>query len=242
MLIIPAIDLKDGCVVRLTQGKFDKSKRVYSKNPLKTAKHWVSQGAKFIHIVDLDGASSGVPGNLALAQEIARDTGIPVQFGGGVRDIGAIKKILECGISRVVLGTQAIEDDSFLKKAFKNFKHKVIVSLDAKEGRLLVKGWKDRSRQKKDALGFAFHLKQIGFRDFIYTDILKDGTLMGPNIKDIRRLLKETGMRLIASGGISSLADIRKLSLFKKEGLSGVIVGKALYEGKFTLAQAIKIA
>ena len=239
MLIIPAIDLKDGCVVRLVQGKRDK--KIYSRNPLKTARHWVRQGAKLIHIVDLDGAYSGVPKNLDLAKEIAQNIDVPVEFGGGIRNTEMIKKLLDYGISRVVLGTRAVEDENFLKNAFKKFKQKIIVSLDASADTVLVKGWQ-KSSKKTSLIAFARRVKDLGFKQLIYTDTLKDGTLSGPNIKAIKSLLKEVPLKLIASGGISSLEDIFKLKLLEKQGLIGVIVGKALYEGRFTLTQAIKIS
>lgn len=239
MLIIPAIDLQDGCVVRLVQGRRDK--KIYSRNPLKTARHWVAQGAKLIHIVDLDGAYSGIPKNLELAKEITCNINVPVEFGGGIRDMAMIKKLLDSGISRVVLGTKAIEDENFLKNAFKKFKQKVIVSLDARADTILIKGWK-KSLKKINPIEFAHRLKNTGFKELIYTDTLKDGTLSGPNIKAIKNLLKEAPLKVIASGGISSLEDIFKLKLLEKQGLTGVIVGKALYEGRFTLTQAIKIS
>lgn len=239
MLIIPAIDIQDGCVVRLTQGRLNK--KIYSRNPLKTAKHWVSQGAELIHIVDLDGAFYGKIKNLALVKEIAKNISAPIQFGGGIRDLLTIKTLLDLGLSRIVLGTKAIEDKNFLKKAFKLFKHKIIVSLDAKANHVLIKGWKESSKSK-NILDFACTLKEIGFKEFIYTDILKDGTLQGPNIKNIKMLLKGTGMKMIASGGISNLDDIFRLKLLEKNGLCGIIIGKALYEGKFTLKQALKLS
>lgn len=239
MLIIPAIDIQDGCVVRFTQGRLNK--KIYSRSPLKTAKHWVSQGAKLIHIVDLDGAFYGKIKNLAIVKEIAKDISVPIQFGGGVRDLATIKALLNSGLYRIVAGTRAIEDEIFLKKAFKIFKDKIIVSLDAKSNSVLVKGWQASSKSK-NILDSACTLKQIGFKEFIYTDILKDGTLQGPNIKNIKMLLKETEMKMIASGGIGSLDDIFRLKLLEKKGLSGIIIGKALYEGKFTLKQALKLS
>jgi len=239
MLIYPAIDLKDGCVVRYVQGKLDK--KVYSRDPVKTAKHWVKQGAQVLHVVDLDGAFSGVQKNLDLVRQIAGNVSVPVQFGGGVRQIATIKKALEFGIWRVVLGTKAVEDKAFLKKAFKAFGTKIIVSVDAKEGIVLTKGWKSASK-KIEAVGFALTLKQLGFRDLIYTDTQKDGTLSGPNIMGIKTLLRETGLNIIASGGISCLEDIHKLKSLERKGLTGAIVGKALYEGRFTLKEALKFS
>lgn len=238
MLIIPAIDIKDGCVVRFVQGRLDK--KVYSKDPLKTAKHWARQGARLIHIVDLNGAVTGSLKNLEVVKQIVKNLDVPIQFGGGVRDIKTIEKLLDYGIYRIVLGTKAIEDATFLKKSFKKFKDKIIISLDLKGANILIKGWQ-RRQKGQDTLDFLRNLKEIGFKEFIYTDILKDGTLKGPNIKEIKRLLRESGMKIIASGGISSLNDIYRLKVLEKQGLIGVIVGKALYEAKFTLAQALKI-
>jgi phosphoribosylformimino-5-aminoimidazole carboxamide ribotide isomerase len=237
MLIIPAIDLQSGCVVRLVQGY--KEKKVYSNDPVKVAKFWVKQGAKFLHIVDLDGAFSGLPKNLKFVKDITRAIKIPVEFGGGVRDINTIKEILKLGVARVVLGTKAVEDEEFLKKAFAKFRNKVIVGVDAKEGKIMVRGWK-RGYKNTDAIGFSLYLKKIGFKELIYTDTLRDGTLSGPNIRELKKLLKITGLKIVASGGISKLSDLDKLKSLEKEGLSAVIIGKALYEGRFTLPQALK--
>lgn len=239
MLIIPAIDLQDGCVVRYVRGATDK--KVYSRDPVKTAKHWVKQGAEFLHIVDLDGAFSGTPKNIEIAKSIAKEIKIPVEFGGGVRDTGTIEELLKAGIKRVVLGTRAVQDEKFLRATFKKFKDKVIVSIDAKNGLVMIKGWKSEGKGVL-SLDFANALKETGFKEVIYTDTSKDGTLLGPNIKDTKEILKKTGLKVIASGGISSLDDIIKLQKLKNDGLSGIIIGKALYEGKFTLSQAIKIA
>jgi len=238
MLIIPAIDLKDGCVVRYVQGKLNK--KVYSRDPVKTAKHWAIQGAQMIHVVDLDGAFSGEPLNIGIVKEIAANVNVPIQFGGGVRKSETIKTLIEAGVSRVILGTRAIEDDKFLKKAYKDFGDKVIISLDAKDDSLATKGWKETAKKVK-VLDFALRLKKMGFKEVVYTDTLKDGTLKGPNILGIKNLLKATGLKVIASGGMSSLEDVRKLKILEKSGLVGVIIGKALYEGKFTLPQAIKL-
>lgn len=238
MLIIPAIDLRGGKVVRLFQGKFN-CQKVYSSDPLQIAKHWARQGAKFLHIVDLDGASSGTPKNLKVLKEIINQVGIPIEFGGGVRNMEAISKLLGLGAQRVILGTKAASDAEFLKKAWKKFGKKVIVSIDAKSGKVLTQGW-NRVTAKR-TLDFARQLKGIGFKQVIYTDISKDGTLAGPNIPGIKELLRETGLNVIASGGVSDLGDLVKLNKLKKQGLAGVIIGKALYEGKFTLVEALKL-
>lgn len=235
MLIIPAIDIKDGSVVRFIQGRLEK--KVYSKDPVKTASHWVRQGARLIHVVDLDGAITGVPKNLDIVREIVNKHGVPVQFGGGVRKIETIRKLLDYGIFRVIISTKAVEDKIFLKAAFKEFKEKIIVSVDAKNDQLLIKGWQISSKST-GILVFITRLKEIGFKQLIYTDTSRDGTLKGPNIRGIKKLLKETRMEIIASGGVSCLEDIRKLKILEKGGLTGVILGKALYEGKFTLKEA----
>ena len=239
MLIIPAIDLQDGCVVRYVQGKL--SKKVYSRDPVKTAKHWAKAGAKLLHVVDLDGAFTGVPKNIAIVKEIAKNCGTPIEFGGGVRSIETIQELIDSGVERVILGTKAVEDKAFLDKAFSKFGEHIIVGLDAGAGKVMVKGWQS-AHQGLDAVSFAGMLKDTGFKEIIYTDTLKDGTLTGPNIKGIKELLKATGLRIIASGGISSLDDILRLRKLEKDGVSGVIIGKALYEGIFTLGEALKLA
>jgi phosphoribosylformimino-5-aminoimidazole carboxamide ribotide isomerase len=238
MLIIPAIDLRGGKVVRLFQGKFDREK-VYSVDPVKVAKHWAKQGAKFLHIVDLDGASSGALKNTEVVKKIIGQVGIGVEFGGGVRTMETISKLLSLGVQRVILGTRAANDAKFLKQAWKKFGEKIIVSIDAKCNKVLTQGWNRGAA--KTTLVFAKELKTIGFKQVIYTDISKDGTLAGPNISAIKELLKETKLNVIASGGVSNLKDLTKLNKLKKQGLSGVIIGKALYEGKFTLAEALKL-
>jgi len=238
MLIIPAIDLRNGKVVRLFQGKFDQEK-VYSSDPVKVAKHWVRQGAKFLHIVDLDGASSGAPKNLEALKKILDQIGVPLEFGGGVRSMETISALLGLGVQRVVLGTRAANDAQFLKKAWKKFGEKIIVSIDAKDGKVLAQGWNRAT--SKTVLKFAKELKEVGFKQLIYTDISKDGALAGPNISGLKELIKETGLDVIASGGVASLKDLLKLKKLQKSGLSGVIIGKALYEGKFTLAEALKL-
>ncbi len=237
MLIIPAIDLRGGKVVRLFQGKFDQEK-IYSSCPVKVARHWAKQGAKFLHIVDLDGAASGVSKNLEVLKKIITEVGIPLEFGGGVRSMETISNLLDLGVGRVVLGTKAASDAKFLKKAWKKFGEKIIVSIDAQGGLVLTQGWNRAA--SKTALAFAKELEKIGFKELIYTDISKDGTLAGPNILGIKELLKATGLNVIASGGVSGLNDLAKLNKLKDQGLTGVIIGKALYEGKFALVEALK--
>jgi len=239
MLIIPAVDIIDGNVVRLVQGRFEQ--KTYSRDPIKTAKHWARQGAKLIHVVDLDGAISGTAKNIELIKKMAKGLDVPIQVGGGIRSIPAIKEFLDAGVKRVILGTKAAEDQDFLKKAFTTFKNRVIVSTDVASGKLAIKGWKV-SLARIDLNAFLKSIKTIGMKEIIFTDTSKDGTLKGPNIKDLKKLLKSTGLKIISSGGISSLEDIYKLKMLEKNGLSGVIIGKALYEGKFTLKEALKLS
>ena len=236
MLIIPAIDIKEGKVVRLKQGKFN-TKKIYSVNPIETARYWQRQGAKLIHLVNLDGASTGKIKNFSLIKELVKRINIPVEYGGGIRDIRTIERLLNMGMYRVVIGTRAL-DEVFLAKLFKRFKDKVIVSIDTKAGRVFTQGWLVKSKGlSPDCL--ASTLKKIGFREVIFTDIRRDGMLKGPNIRETKKVLR-TGLRVIASGGVSSLQDISRLAALSRQGLSGVIVGKALYEEKFTLGEALK--
>jgi phosphoribosylformimino-5-aminoimidazole carboxamide ribotide isomerase len=240
MLIIPAIDIKDGCVVRLKQGKFDKGKKVYSDDPVRIAEQWSTEGAKLLHIVDLDGAALGRPKNLDALKLILASVKTPVEFGGGVRHLDTIKELLDFGVQRVVLGTKAVEDRGFLEEAYAKFKNRIVVSIDAKSGHIQTKGWLS-SVESIEVFEFARSLKEIGFQEVIYTDILKDGTLKGPNIEGVKALLKKAAIGVIVSGGISSLRDITDLKPLEKEGVRGVIVGKALYERRFTLREAMKL-
>jgi len=238
MLIIPAIDLKGRVVVRLAQGKYDK--KVYSSDPVQTAKHWVRQGAKLIHIVDLDGAIEGKFTNLDIVSSIIKEAKVPVQYGGGVRNEAVARKLFDAGVSRVVIGTKAVEDNKFLLNIFKKYRDKIIVSVDEIGGNVMTRGWRIKGKAQ-NTLDFVNKLKTIGFKRIIYTDIKKDGMLKGPNIQGIKRILRETGMELIASGGVSSLDDIIKLKTLERNGLTGIIIGKALYEGRFTLRAALDI-
>lgn len=238
MLAIPSIDLKSGCVVRLTKGRY--FEKIYSKDPLSIAEKWRKEGAKLLHIVDLDGALSGELKNLDILREILRKINIKVQFGGGIRDIGEIEELLNLGVKRVIIGTRAAEDEDFLRRVVKRFRKKIIVSVDEREGRVAVKGWKETLSY--NCLKFIKNLENLGLHTIIYTDTLRDGTLKGPNIKKIKGILENVNIPLIVSGGISSLEDIRSLKELEDEGLEGVIIGKALYEERFSLREAMDIA
>ena len=237
MLIIPAIDLKDGKVVRLKQGIFNQ-KTIYSSDPVNTARHWERQGAEYLHVVDLDGAKTGNVCHLDVIRRIAKSVKIPIEFGGGLRQKKSIKQVLACGVKRAVLGTK-LQDEDFLRRVFKEFKQRIIISIDARDNIVRVKGWQ-RECSALSILALVRRLEDMGFQQIIYTDITRDGTLKGPNIVMIKRILKDSGLSIIASGGISSLADLFKLKALSSRGLAGVIVGKALYEGRFTLREALK--
>lgn len=238
MHVIPAIDLQDGCVVRYVQGKLGKT--IYSKDPVKTARHWVKQGATLLHVVDLDGAFTGKPANIPIVKAIVKDTGVPVQCGGGIRNRQVAAELIDAGVQRIILGTKAVQDEKFLDKMVSLFGDKVAVSVDANNDQVMTSGWRETA-DNVDLITFIRFLKEKGLAEIIYTDTSKDGTLKGPSVRNVKRILSETKIRLIVSGGVSSVEDIRKLKEFEKDGVLGVIVGKALYEGKFTLPEALKI-
>lgn len=239
MILIAAVDIKAGKAVRLTGGDLKKY-TVYFDNPLQAAMLWKSQGVQFLHVVDLEGAVTGQLKNFKSIKAICQKIDIPVEVGGGIRKEAEIKKILATGAERVVLGTTAATDKIFLKKILKRFKDKIIVSVDAVNGKVAVKGWKDKL--KIDAISLIKEFKSLGINQIIYTDIKRDGTLKGVRSDIAKNILKKTGMNIIFGGGISSIEDIIELKKLEKYGLSGVIIGKALYEGKIDLRRALKIA
>ena len=238
MLIIPAVDIKEGKVVRLWQGDFDKVS-VYADKPETIALEWQRQGARFLHIVDLDGARSGKLQNLTVIKKIAKTVKIPFEIGGGIRSLTTIKQLINLGVERIVLGTKVLQDKNFLKEAIVKFKGKIIVSIDARENKVASGGWLEVGNI--DAMDFARELKRLGLETIIYTDIKRDGTLTGPNFKAIDEMVNEADLKVIASGGVSSLKDLKELKKLEKRGLIGVIVGKALYENKFSLREALKV-
>ncbi len=238
MLIIPAIDLKDGQVVRYTKGRLDK--KVYSDNPVLVAKKWQAQGARLLHLVDLDGAMSGVQKNLGIVKKIIKALKIPVEVGGGLRDLTAIQKVIEAGAKRAIIGTKAIEDTGFLEKAIKKFGNKIALSIDASGKKLSVYGWSSASKIELTYL--LKKLKTAHLKTIIYTDITRDGTLKGVNIAKVKSMLKSTEIEVIISGGVSSLVDIQKLAKLDCPNFKGVIVGKALYEHRFSLKEALAVS
>lgn len=234
MLIIPAIDIKNGNCVRLTQGKFDQEV-IYSENPIQIAKTWQKQGAKMIHLVDLDGAKNGKMTNLKVIKDILATVNIPVQVGGGIRDEKSIKKLLALGVNRIILGSILFGSENLLKTLLSKYQFQIIIALDAKNGVLMKEGWLESTN--KNLIKTAEYLEKLGVKRLIYTDVYKDGTMTSPNYDVIRKLLKTLLVPLIVAGGISSPTDIQKL---KGLGVEGIIIGKALYEGKIKLQEVVK--
>ena len=233
MEIIPAIDLRDGRCVRLYQGDYG-METVFSRDPVGTAMNWQSLGAMRLHIVDLDGAATGNLQNLNIISEIANTLLIPVQVGGGIREIKTIERLFKNGVDRVILGTSAVEDPEMVKEAYRRFNQSIIIGIDAREGRLAIRGWQQET--ELGAVEFARSMVKLGAKRFIYTDISRDGTLTEPNFSAIFELIDSTRFPVIASGGISSLIHLKVLN---KLGVEGVIIGKALYTGDINLKQAL---
>lgn len=239
MLIIPAIDLQNGKVVRLVQGKYEEI-TVYSSNPASIAKAWVEQGAQFIHLVDLDGALTGKLQNFNIVQSILKEIKIPVELGGGIRTKADIEMVLNTGVRRVVLGTTACENIEKIKEWLQQFGEKIIISIDAKYGSVAKQGWTKQTGEK--AIDLVSNLASIGARALIYTDISRDGTLAGLKIADIQKIIMAAGeAQVFVSGGVASLQDIQELKHLKPKAPAGVIIGKALYENKFKLKEAIAL-
>ena len=238
MIIFPAIDIKEGKVVRLLQGKFDQE-TVYSSDPISVAKDFEAQGARWLHVVDLDGALHGSLKNTDVILSIARSVKIPVQVGGGIRRKEDIDRLIKGGVARVVLGTVAIEDNKFLKEILKTWKKKIAVSLDCENGLVMKKGWTEKTKIK--AVDVVKNFEEVGLQFIIYTDITRDGMLSGPNIEQITKLTQATSIPIIASGGISSMEDLKAISALEDKGVIGVITGKALYEGKINLKEALSL-
>lgn len=233
--VYPAIDLKSGKCVRLYQG--DYSKETNYGNPLQIAKKWESEGAAWLHIVDLDGAKSGEPIQIDIVKEIVNEVSIPVQIGGGIRNIETVERYLSIGVKRIIIGTAAIKNSELVKEALKLNNQAIAVGIDARDGYVATDGWLDTSRIK--AVELAQKLTDIGATTFIFTDIAKDGTLSGPNIEAVQDFAVQTKAEVIASGGVSSLEDVNKLKELEPYGVKGVIVGKALYSGNISLKAAL---
>ena len=237
MIIIPAIDLKDGKCVRLLQGRKE-DVTVYSDNPAEMARKWVDMGARLLHVVDLDGAFTGKQKNFNSISEIRKAIHIPIEVGGGIRNIGRIETLIDLGVDRTIIGTSAVKDPDMVKDACEKFPGKVLVGIDAKDGKVAVKGWVEIT--ELGAIKFAKQMQDIGAAGIIYTDISRDGMLTGPNIEAMAKMVKAVDIPVIASGGVSKLDDIKDLK--KIDNLWGVITGKALYSGALDLKAAIEIS
>lgn len=236
MIIYPAIDIKDGRCVRLTQGKFQ-DVTIYSDDPVEMALKWEQMGAQYLHVIDLDGARTGEPQNIAVISDMAVKVGIPVQLGGGIRSIQKMEIIMCKGIHRMILGTSAVKDPNLVRDAVNTFENNVVIGIDARDGMVAIEGWAKTS--DFTAVGFARKMEALGAKTIIYTDISKDGMLCGPNLKAMEEMVKAVNMEVIAAGGVSSLQDVKNL---KEVGVAGAIIGKALYTGDIDLREALAIA
>ena len=239
MIIFPAIDIRGGKCVRLTEGRFDQE-TIFADKPLEMAKQWVAQGAQYLHLVDLDGALKGASVNTAVIKEIVDFVDIPVQLGGGIRTIENIEHILSLGITRVILGSVAVKNPELVKEACQKFGDKIVVGIDAKNGEVAVEGWGISGGVKTEDL--AKQMAAVGVERIIFTDISRDGTLTGVNVEATAELAKLSGLKIIASGGVRSLEDIKAVKAVENSGVEGVIIGKAIYTGAVDLPAAIKIA
>lgn len=241
MLLIPAIDLKEGRCVRLKQGLMDQA-TVFSDNPAETALHWVKQGARRLHLVDLDGAFAGRPENAeaitAILQAVSQD--VPVQLGGGIRNLQTIEHYLDLGLRYVIIGTAAVKNPEFVREACKEFAGHIIVGLDAKDGMVAVDGW--ATVTDHHVIDLSKRFEDDGVNSIIYTDIGRDGMMSGVNIEATVKLAEAVDIPVIASGGLTDLNDIRALCAVEKSGVAGAVTGRAIYEGSIDFAQAQKLA
>ena len=239
MLLFPAIDLKDGKAVRLLQGRMEDA-TVYASDPLEVALDFARQGAEYLHIVDLDGAFAGRPVNDEIIRRIVTQAPLKIQAGGGIRTLERIAELIALGVERVILGTVAVKDPELVAVAVERYGERVMAGIDAKDGLVAVQGWAETTEMK--AVDLALAMKARGVERVVFTDIAKDGMLQGPNIPATVQLAQETDLLVIASGGISSLADLRGLQAQALKGVSieGAIMGKALYSGAFTLKEALE--
>lgn len=240
MMIIPAIDLKDGQCVRLRQGEMSSS-TIFANNPLIMAKKWADMGARRLHLVDLNGAFVGQPVNLSVIREIVQAfPKLPVQVGGGIRDLKSANTYIEVGVSYLIIGTMAVNNPQFVAQLCREFPHKIIVALDTHNGLVATEGWVQKTNIS--ALELAKKFAQDGVSSIIYTDIDRDGMMSGPNIEATEQLARQTSIPIIASGGIANIDDIIALSQVASSGILGVITGRAIYEGTLDFTQAQQVA
>ena len=236
MILLPAIDLYEKKAVRLLKGDYRRM-TVYSENSIEKAHDFEKQGAEYIHVVDLEGAKDGTTPNLAVVRQIAKETGLFIEVGGGVRDMETVERYFDCGVSRVILGTAAVTDEEFLAEALDRYAEKIAVGADVKDGCIAIKGWLEQSSYSLSA--FLDKVQQMGVKNVICTDISKDGAMRGTNLAMYRELAEKYALDITASGGVSSLEDIRHL---RRMGLYGAIIGKAYYTGAVNLKEAIEVA
>ena len=240
MIIFPAIDLKNGKCVRLEQGKFDNVK-VFNEDPVAVAKEFEAKGAEYIHLVDLDGAVEGELVNRDVIEKIVKSVKIPCELGGGIRNIERMEELLNLGLARVILGTIAIKNPEITKEAVAKFGgEKVVIGIDAKKGKVAINGWLDVT--EKDVVELIKEMESIGVKTVIYTDIEKDGMMQGISLDSVKRILEQTDINMVVSGGVTSVEDINHLVDLKNSKIEGVITGKAIYEGKLNLEEAIRVA
>lgn len=240
MLLIPAIDLKDGHCVRLRQGDMN-DETVFSDDPLATAARWVEAGGRRIHIVDLNGAVQGFPVNAEIIGEIVKaHPDVPVQVGGGIRDLATIQAYLDVGIQYAIIGTQAVREPEFVDEACRQFPGHIIVGLDARDGKVAIDGWVKTSEH--EASDMAKRFEQAGVEAIVFTDIGRDGMMRGVNTEATQRLAQHVRVPVIASGGVTSLDDVRALCAVERDGVTGAIIGRAIYEGTLDLAEAQALA
>ncbi|MCZ6452021.1 MAG: 1-(5-phosphoribosyl)-5-[(5-phosphoribosylamino)methylideneamino]imidazole-4-carboxamide isomerase [Deltaproteobacteria bacterium] len=238
MVIIPAIDIKDGQCVRLYQGDMDRE-TVYYESPVDAARQWVEQGAELLHVVDLNGAVEGHPVHKQEVAAICTGLDVPVELGGGLRSLESVEEAMEAGVERVVIGTAAYESQDFLRSLCKRFPGKIVVGIDARGERVAIRGWQKETSM--DAVDLARRCERDGASRIIYTDISRDGTALGLNFDETSRLAHALKIPVIASGGVASLEDIRRLQDLEKDGVEGVIIGRALYSEAFSLREAIAV-
>lgn len=238
MFVIPAIDLQNGRCVRLRQGSFD-DVSVFSDSPVETARRWLEEGAKRLHLVDLDGALTGEPKQLEVIEQIVSAVDIPVQVGGGIRDLTRIADYINIGVQSVIIGTQAVKDPGFVDAACRVFPGRVIVGIDAKNGFVAIQGWSEVS--DVSAIELATQFENMGVSEIIYTDIARDGMMQGVNIEQTRLLAESVSIPVIASGGVHSLEDINQLLQVGGSDITGVIVGRSLYENSLSLVEALAL-
>lgn len=237
MRVIPAIDIFDGKVVRLTHGD-PRYQTIYSDSPVAMAEEWASCGAEMIHVVDLDGAFEGCLKNFHIVKEILKKIKAKIELGGGIRNMDTVKKVLAIGVAKVVIGTRAL-DDKFLEEIPEELKDSIVVGIDVKKGMVYTKGWLVKTRTK--AADLAKKIEDAGITTINYTDISTDGALEGPNVESLRKMLDAVKIGVVSSGGISNIDDVRKLKALEKDGLVGMIIGKALYAKALDLKEAIKV-